>query len=55
MPTGGIQASEVDAYFEAGAVALGIGWPLTGDALLGGDVASLRKRVGLFMAESLRK
>jgi 2-dehydro-3-deoxyphosphogluconate aldolase/(4S)-4-hydroxy-2-oxoglutarate aldolase len=55
MPTGGIQASEVDAYFEAGAVALGIGSPLTGDALTGGDVADLRNRIALFMAESLRK
>jgi len=55
MPTGGIQASQVDAYFEAGAVALGIGSPLTGDALTGGDVADLRKRIALFMAESLRK
>lgn len=55
MPTGGIQASEIEAYFEAGAVALGIGSPLTGDALTGGDVADLRTRIALFMAESLRK
>lgn len=50
MPTGGIAASEVDAYLAAGAVAVGIGSPLTGDALTGGNLAGLKERVALFMA-----
>lgn len=54
IPTGGIEASEVDAYRAAGAVAVGVGSPLTGDALTGGDLAALRKRVAVFLAGGVR-
>lgn len=45
MPTGGIGVDEVGDYLAAGAVAVGIGGPLQGDAALpGGDLDALAKR-----------
>ncbi|WP_330253492.1 bifunctional 4-hydroxy-2-oxoglutarate aldolase/2-dehydro-3-deoxy-phosphogluconate aldolase [Nocardia sp. NBC_00565] len=44
IPTGGIGLSDVRAYLDAGATALGMGAPLVGDACTGGDLDALRER-----------
>jgi 2-dehydro-3-deoxyphosphogluconate aldolase/(4S)-4-hydroxy-2-oxoglutarate aldolase len=52
LPTGGIRPAEVPAYFAAGAVAVGIGGPLLGDALSpGGDLAALTERAAAIVQE----
>jgi 2-dehydro-3-deoxyphosphogluconate aldolase/(4S)-4-hydroxy-2-oxoglutarate aldolase len=44
MPTGGVTIEEVGDYVAAGAIAVGLGGPLVGDALHGGSLAGLRER-----------
>lgn len=44
MPTGGIGLDDIGAWLAAGAVAVGLGGPLLGDAAAGGDLAALRER-----------
>lgn len=44
IPTGGVDASAAVAWLRRGAVAVGIGGPLLGDALEGGDLVALRER-----------
>jgi 2-dehydro-3-deoxyphosphogluconate aldolase/(4S)-4-hydroxy-2-oxoglutarate aldolase len=44
VPTGGIEFDAAPRWLAAGAVALGVGSPLTGDSLETGDFAALRKR-----------
>lgn len=44
VPTGGVSAENVAEWFAAGAVAVGVGGSLIGDALETGDVASLAAR-----------
>ncbi|MGW2767927.1 bifunctional 4-hydroxy-2-oxoglutarate aldolase/2-dehydro-3-deoxy-phosphogluconate aldolase [Streptomyces sp. NPDC001275] len=44
VPVGGIDADAALAYLAAGAVAVGVGSPLIGDAADGGDQAALRLR-----------
>lgn len=44
MPTGGIALEQIADYLGAGAVAVGVGGPLIGDALRGGSTAGLRER-----------
>ncbi len=44
VPTGGVALEEIPAYLRAGAVAVGLGGPLVGDALTGGSLAELRAR-----------
>lgn len=44
LPVGGIDAAAARAYLAAGAVAVGVGSPLIGDAADGGDLAALRAR-----------
>lgn len=44
MPTGGIGLEDIGAWFAAGAVAVGLGGPLLGDAAVGGDLSALRQR-----------
>lgn len=44
MPTGGIGVEDVSAWLCAGAVAVGLGGPLLGDALEGGSIRALRRR-----------
>ena len=46
IPTGGVAIDEVHAYISAGAVAVGLGGPLFGDALEGGDLGALGARAG---------
>ncbi|MFC4587361.1 bifunctional 4-hydroxy-2-oxoglutarate aldolase/2-dehydro-3-deoxy-phosphogluconate aldolase [Sphaerisporangium corydalis] len=48
IPMGGIEADQMAAYLDAGAVAVGIGSPLIGDAADGGDLAGLRERARRF-------
>jgi 2-dehydro-3-deoxyphosphogluconate aldolase/(4S)-4-hydroxy-2-oxoglutarate aldolase len=48
VPTGGVGLTDVRAYLDAGAAALGMGSPLIGDACDGGgDLDALRERVAL--------
>ncbi|HZA72850.1 MAG TPA: bifunctional 4-hydroxy-2-oxoglutarate aldolase/2-dehydro-3-deoxy-phosphogluconate aldolase [Propionibacteriaceae bacterium] len=44
VPTGGIELEHAQEWLDAGAVALGVGSPLSGEALEYGDVDQLRKR-----------
>jgi len=44
LPTGGVAAGNAAAYLGAGAIAVGVGGALLGDALDGGSLASLRER-----------
>ncbi|MEV5551384.1 bifunctional 4-hydroxy-2-oxoglutarate aldolase/2-dehydro-3-deoxy-phosphogluconate aldolase [Streptomyces sp. NPDC052309] len=50
VPVGGVDAEAARAYFAAGAVAVGVGSPLLGDAAQGGDLARLRVRAREFLA-----
>jgi 2-dehydro-3-deoxyphosphogluconate aldolase/(4S)-4-hydroxy-2-oxoglutarate aldolase len=50
VPTGGITVESVVDWFAAGAVALGAGGPLLGDALVTGDLAGLRARAAAMLA-----
>ncbi|WP_129296607.1 bifunctional 4-hydroxy-2-oxoglutarate aldolase/2-dehydro-3-deoxy-phosphogluconate aldolase [Streptomyces lydicus] len=50
VPVGGVDAAAAQAYFAAGAVAVGVGSPLVGDAADGGDLDGLRKRAAEFRA-----
>ena len=47
VPTGGVALEQIADYVAAGAVAVGLGSPLTGDALEGGSLQSLRERAGI--------
>jgi len=44
VPTGGVSAQNVADWFAAGAVAVGVGGTLIGDALDGGDLSALAAR-----------
>lgn len=50
VPVGGVDAGSAPGYLGAGAVAVGVGPPLLGDAPLGGDLAALRLRATAFLA-----
>jgi 2-dehydro-3-deoxyphosphogluconate aldolase/(4S)-4-hydroxy-2-oxoglutarate aldolase len=50
VPTGGVALDAVAAYFAAGAVAVGLGGPLVGDALNGGSLSALRRRAAAALA-----
>jgi 2-dehydro-3-deoxyphosphogluconate aldolase / (4S)-4-hydroxy-2-oxoglutarate aldolase len=49
VPTGGIAIDDVAGYIAAGAVAIGVGGPLFGDALDGGDLDALAARARRFL------
>ncbi|WP_129837718.1 bifunctional 4-hydroxy-2-oxoglutarate aldolase/2-dehydro-3-deoxy-phosphogluconate aldolase [Streptomyces sp. RFCAC02] len=49
VPTGGVGTREIPAYRAAGAVAVGVGSPLVGDALAGGSLAALGERAAEFV------
>ncbi|KTR39114.1 hypothetical protein NS263_11400 [Curtobacterium oceanosedimentum] len=50
VPTGGIGVDDAADYLAAGAVAVGLGSPLVGDALSTGDVDAVRSRAGRLLA-----
>ena len=47
---GGVGVDEATGYWEAGAIAVGVGGPLFGDAGSGGDLAPMRERARGFVA-----
>ncbi|KJL22988.1 KHG/KDPG aldolase [Microbacterium oxydans] len=44
IPTGGVHAEDIPHYLAAGALAVGVGSPLLGDAVATGDLRGLRAR-----------
>jgi 2-dehydro-3-deoxyphosphogluconate aldolase / (4S)-4-hydroxy-2-oxoglutarate aldolase len=50
VPTGGVAIDDIAAYMRAGAVAVGLGGPLIGDALDGGSPAGLAQRATAALA-----
>jgi len=50
VPVGGVDASLAAEYLAVGAIAVGIGSPLVGDAIRGGDPDALRARAAAFLA-----
>ncbi|QEU97678.1 aldolase [Streptomyces kanamyceticus] len=49
VPVGGVDAAAAEAYLALGAVAVGVGSPLIGDAADGGDLDALRTRAAEFV------
>ncbi|MCJ1713616.1 bifunctional 4-hydroxy-2-oxoglutarate aldolase/2-dehydro-3-deoxy-phosphogluconate aldolase [Curtobacterium sp. VKM Ac-2922] len=54
IPTGGIGIDDACDYLDAGAVAVGLGSPLVGDALTSGDLDALRTRAERLVAAMRR-
>lgn len=50
IPTGGVAIDQIGAYLQAGAVAVGLGGPLLGDALDGGPLDALAGRAAAALA-----
>ncbi|MGW0788097.1 bifunctional 4-hydroxy-2-oxoglutarate aldolase/2-dehydro-3-deoxy-phosphogluconate aldolase [Streptomyces sp. NPDC002911] len=50
VPVGGVDLARAEQYLSHGAVAVGVGSPLVGDAVHGGDLAALRTRARRFVA-----
>jgi 2-dehydro-3-deoxyphosphogluconate aldolase / (4S)-4-hydroxy-2-oxoglutarate aldolase len=50
VPVGGVDTEVAAEYLAAGAVAVGVGGPLVGDAARGGDLDALRQRAAEFLA-----
>ena len=50
VPVGGVDAALAVEYLAAGAVAVGVGSPLVGDAAQGGDLDALRRRAATFLS-----
>jgi 2-dehydro-3-deoxyphosphogluconate aldolase/(4S)-4-hydroxy-2-oxoglutarate aldolase len=50
VPVGGVGLPEVPQYLAAGALAVGVGSPLAGDAPDGGDLRALRARAEAFLS-----
>ena len=50
VPVGGVDVARAAEYFAAGAIAVGVGSPLVGDAARGGDLGALRERAAEFLA-----
>lgn len=49
IAVGGVGVDEATGYWEAGAIAVGLGGPLFGDAGSGGDLAPVRERARAFV------
>ena len=49
IAVGGVGLDQADGYWDAGAVAVGLGGPLFGDAGSGGDLAPVRERARAFV------
>ena len=50
VAVGGVGVDAIDAYLDAGAVAVGLGSPLLGDAAEGGDLGELGRRTRAALA-----
>jgi 2-dehydro-3-deoxyphosphogluconate aldolase/(4S)-4-hydroxy-2-oxoglutarate aldolase len=50
VPVGGVDARLAAEFFAAGAIAVGLGSPLLGDSVRGGDLVALRDRAAAFLA-----
>lgn len=50
IPVGGVDVSDAEVYLAMGAIAVGVGSPLIGDAAGGGDLDALRERAARFRA-----
>ncbi|MEV0328589.1 bifunctional 4-hydroxy-2-oxoglutarate aldolase/2-dehydro-3-deoxy-phosphogluconate aldolase [Micromonospora echinospora] len=50
VAVGGVGLADVPGYLGAGAIAVGVGGPLVGDAASGGDLAALRVRARTYLA-----
>lgn len=53
VPVGGVDAQACRRYLELGALAVGVGSPLIGDAADGGDPEALRVRIRGFLGDAL--
>jgi 2-dehydro-3-deoxyphosphogluconate aldolase/(4S)-4-hydroxy-2-oxoglutarate aldolase len=49
VPVGGVDAAAAEQYLADGALAVGVGSPLVGDAADGGDLRALRERARAFL------
>jgi len=49
VPVGGVGVAEAESYLAAGAIAVGVGSPLVGDAASGGDLSALADRAARFV------
>lgn len=54
VAVGGVGPAETPGYLSAGAIAVGVGGPLVGDAASGGDLDALRKRARAYLAAAAR-
>lgn len=50
LAVGGVGLDDVAAYLRAGAIGVGVGGPLVGDAASGGDLTALRERAHSYLA-----
>ncbi|MFG3420388.1 bifunctional 4-hydroxy-2-oxoglutarate aldolase/2-dehydro-3-deoxy-phosphogluconate aldolase [Micromonospora sp. NPDC048063] len=50
VAVGGVGLADVHGYLKAGAIAVGVGGPLVGDAASGGDLDALRTRARTYLA-----
>lgn len=50
LAVGGVGLGDVQAYLQAGAIGVGVGSPLVGDAASGGDLTALRGRARSYLA-----
>ncbi|MGY0064372.1 bifunctional 4-hydroxy-2-oxoglutarate aldolase/2-dehydro-3-deoxy-phosphogluconate aldolase [Streptomyces sp. LZ34] len=55
VPVGGVDATAARDYLDRGALAVGVGSPLIGDAADGGDLSELRSRAAAFRAAVTRE
>jgi 2-dehydro-3-deoxyphosphogluconate aldolase / (4S)-4-hydroxy-2-oxoglutarate aldolase len=55
VPTGGIGEGDVAEYLKAGAIAVGVGSPLTGSSLTSGDFSGLEQRARAFLGATQRE
>ena len=54
LAVGGVGLEELDGYLAVGALGVGVGSPLVGDAASGGDLAALRERARAYVAAAER-
>ncbi|WP_405431422.1 bifunctional 4-hydroxy-2-oxoglutarate aldolase/2-dehydro-3-deoxy-phosphogluconate aldolase [Micromonospora sp. NBC_00617] len=55
VAVGGVGLAEMPAYLDAGAIAVGVGGPLVGDAASGGDLDALRARARAYLAAATHR